>query len=200
MKASLTIKLFLCIVVIVLAAILGARKTKEFFDVGGVVINPTYNVFNNPSNEESQDILCDVTKTACKNKPIRPVPSPPLIQASPPNITSEPAPVCAPEITLDDLNDYDLYTQEEQMIDDKIAAKQVELNELEKQKAQSLAAYRQQEQATGTAIDQMNSAMNDMRVAMIRQQNADNVPENPVQKMLNSLDQKVTRIEEKINR
>jgi hypothetical protein len=179
---------------------LGARKTHEFFDVGGVVVNPMYNVFNNPSSEETQNTLCDVTKLECKNKPIRPVQPPPLIQASPPNITSEPAPVCAPEITLDALNDYELNTPEEQAIEDRIAAKQAELNELEKQKTQSFAAYKQQEQATSSAIDQMNSAMNDMKVAMLRQQNADNVPENPIQKMLNSLDQKVTKIEEKLNK
>lgn len=199
MKNSLAIKIALCVIVIFIGALLGSYKIrlpKEYF-VDGAIIDPTYNIFNNDNTTSPPEPLCNVF--TCKYKPKKrrhyipqPQPAPPII------MNSQPAPACPAEITLDDINNYNLYTPEEQEIEDKIAERQAELNELERQKAQSLAAYKEQEQATQAGMNQMIAAMNELNVASLRQQSADNVPENPIQKMLNNLDEKITRLEAKI--
>lgn len=203
MKTSLAWKIALCIILIVLASVLGTRKNvllKEPFDIGGEVVDPTYNVFKNDDRELEQP-LCNIF--TCKKKTpidVSPPPRPYFPQPAPQSVVSQPAPVCPAEVTLEDLNAYDLYTPEEQAIDEKISSKQAELYQLDKQMEQSLAAYKQQEQATTAAIDQLNSAMNDMRVAEIRAQNSNKVSEDPVQKMLAHISERITKIEDKLNK
>lgn len=204
MNNSLAIKFALCVIVIFIAALLGSYKVtlpKEYF-VDGAIIDPTYNVFNNNNDDNitsSPEPLCNVF--TCKYKPKQPNNSPAYIpppQPAPIIVNSQPAPVCPAEITIDDINNFNLYTPEEQAVEDRIAERQAELNELERQKEQSLAAYKEQEQATQAGMDQMISVMNELKVASLRQQNADNVPENPIQKMLINLDEKITKLEAKI--
>jgi hypothetical protein len=198
MNNSLAIKIALCVIIIFIAALLGSYKVtlpKEYF-VDGAIIDPAYNVFNNDNITSQPEPLCNVF--TCKYKPKQPLPYIPPPQPAPIIVNSQPAPVCPTEITIDDINNFNIYTPEEQAVEDRIAEKQAELNELERQKEQSLAAYKEQEQATQAGMDQMISVINELKVASLRQQNADNVPENPIQKMLINLDEKITKLETKI--
>ena len=123
-----TIILVLYILIILVCALIGSTKPsrtaiRELFEANQLIVNPYYI----PQDRQVQQ-TCNLF--SCEyDKPPQPAPLPLVIPTPPPQPKKEEVKTCPKEITLEDLNDYDLYTPQEMMVEERIAEKQQQLND-----------------------------------------------------------------------
>lgn len=147
-------------------------QLKEFFQVNQLVINPFYKPVDNVTKPQEQ--TCNIF--SCNYMSTTPPPQPP--QPAPQPIIPEPEvvvqPSCPPEITIEDINDYDLYTPEEAMVEERIAEKQQQLNELEQRLQITESGFQQKQQAMEEALRQQQDATQQTQVATMQANNTKN--------------------------
>ena len=187
--------LFLYLLIILLCAWLASTQQfteKEFFQVNQLVVNP----FHKPIDEvsELQKQTCNVF--SCNYTSTTPLPKQP--QPAPQPIISEPEvveqPSCPPEITIEDINDYDLYTPEEAVIEERITEKQQQLNELEQRLQITENGFQQQQQAMAEAMRQQQSSMQQTQLANMQSNNT----KDPSQDMMSDISKRLMLIQNKL--
>lgn len=173
-------------IIIITCAWLGKRTVKESFEVNQLLINPLF--IPGDRNQST----CNVFDCNFRSPP-RP-PSPPKPEPVKPKPIVQPAPVCPAEITLEDIRNYDLYTPEEQLIEERIAEKQQQLNELEEKSRLVEAAFNEQNQVMEESMRMRQDSIRDMELADAQRKNTS----DPTQTIMSDISRKLLRIESKL--
>jgi hypothetical protein len=164
--------LFFYLVVIFVCAWLASIRqpqSKELFQVNQLVVNPFYiPVDNTPQKQTCNVFSCNYVP------PIRPPPPQPVEQPIVPEPEIVVQPSCPPEITIEDINDYDLYTPEEAMVEERIAEKQQQLNELEQKMQLTEMSFQQNQQIMDDAMRQQQGALQQTQFANTQANNTKN--------------------------
>jgi hypothetical protein len=162
---------------------------KETFRASELVINPYYIPTQHTKKQTCNVFTCDYTAPP---QPPPPQPEPmPIIQEPP----IEVKPTCPPEITVDDIYNYDLYTPEEQMVEERIAEKQQQLNDLEQRMQLSQNDYEQKQQAMEEAMRARQDSVREMDMVDAQRKNTT----DPTQTIMSDISKRLLRIESKLN-
>jgi hypothetical protein len=162
---------------------------KETFRASELVINPYYIPTQHTKKQTCNVFTCDYTAPP---QPPPPQPEPmPIIQEPP----IEVKPTCPPEITVDDIYNYDLYTPAEQMVEERIAEKQQQLNDLEQRMQLSQNDYEQKQQAMEEAMRARQDSVREMDMVDAQRKNTT----DPTQTIMSDISKRLLRIESKLN-
>lgn len=184
--------LFMYVIVIVVCSWLGSFSFTEMFEVNQLVVDPLYVPGNNNNvTKTSCNVFdCDYTDVPQQLPPPIPEPEPP--QPEPVVVKQH---VCPPEVTLEEIQAYDLYSPQEQLIDERIAEKQQQYNELEEKMQIAESAYQQKQQAMEEAMRIRQDNVRQLDVAEAERKNA----VDPKQDIMTDISKRLMRIETKLN-
>lgn len=183
--------LFMYVIVIVVCSWLGSFSFTEMFEVNQLVVDPLYVPGdNNKVTKPPCNFLdCDYSDVPEQLPPPTPEPEPP----QPEPIVEQR--VCPPEVTLEEIQAYDLYSPQEQLIDERIAEKQQQYNELEEKMQIAESAYQQKQQAMEEAMRIRQDNVRQLDVAEAERKNA----VDPKQDIMTDISKRLMRIETKLN-
>lgn len=172
-------------IVVVVCAWLGANAVKEGFETSQVIIYPFL------PNEKRVAQTCNVLNCDFM-APVVPPPPPPPPQPVPQPI--KPQPSCPVEVSLEEIKAYDLYTPEEEAIQEQIAEKQQQYNEIE-QKLQILeSSYKEKQNAMDEALRIRQEAIRQTEMAELQRKNTG----DPTQNFMSDISKNIFKIANKL--
>jgi hypothetical protein len=175
-------------IVIVICALLASYKTQEGFETQ-LVINPFFIPESN-TKQTCNVFSCDFNRPA--PPPPQPTPEPRPVIAEP---VWKPQPTCPQEISIEDLDKYNLYTPAENLVEERIAEKQQQLDDLEMKMQMSDSAFQKQQQAMEEAMRARQDAMRQTELADLQRKNTS----DPAQSIMSDISKRLMRIEGKMN-
>jgi hypothetical protein len=173
-------------IVVLVCAWLGANALKEGFEVNQIIVNPAL------PNDKIMAQTCNVF--SCDfSAPFVPPPSPPP-PTQPVSEPIAPQPSCPTEVSLEEIREYDLYTPEEEAMEERIAEKQQQYNEIE-QKVQILeSSYQEKQKAMEEAMRMRQDSIRQTEMAELQRKNAS----NPTQDFMGDISKNLFKIANKL--
>jgi len=174
-------------IIIIVCALLGTNALKENFEANQIIVTPSYVPHTKSTTETCNVFNCDF-RVPFVPPPPTPPPQPELV----PSV--KPQPSCPVEVTLQEIKAYDLYTPEEEVIEERLAEKQQQYNEIE-QKVQLLeSSYHEKQKAMEESMRMRQDAVRQTELAEVQRKNMD----DPTQNFMSDISKSLFKIANKL--